>query len=86
MIRNSTTSGSRIDIKVGLGSGRSYLALDYDIDLFAPYGTTRITTIALSSDQIRPNAPNSYTINLVVTLLQIQFILQPAETLVVNHQ
>ncbi len=27
MIRNSTTSGSRIDIQVGLSYGRSYLSL-----------------------------------------------------------
>jgi hypothetical protein len=69
MIRNSTTSGSRIVIQVGLGTlgyGRSYLSLeqDYDINLFAPSGGTRITTIALSSDQIRLNAPNAYTNNL----------------------
>ena len=57
MIRNSTTSGSRIDVQVGLGSGGSYLSLeqDYDINLFAPLGSTRMTTIALSSDQIRLN-------------------------------
>jgi hypothetical protein len=69
MIRNSTTSGSRIDLQVGLGSGRSYLSLeqDHDINLFAPSGTTRTTTIALSSDRIRLNAPNSYSNNLVVT-------------------
>jgi hypothetical protein len=68
-IRNSTTSGSRIDVQVGLGSGRSYLSLeqDYDINLFAPSGGTRMTTIALSSDQIGLNAPNSYTNNLVLT-------------------
>jgi hypothetical protein len=49
MIRNSTTSGSRIDLQVGLGNGRSYLLLeqDYDIDLFAPSGTARTTTITL---------------------------------------
>jgi hypothetical protein len=54
MIRNSTKPGSRIEIQVGLGSRRSYLSLeqDYDINLFAPSGGTRITTIALSSDQI----------------------------------
>ncbi len=48
MIRNSTTSGSRIDIQVSLGSGRSYLSLeqDYDINLFAPSGGTKTTTIA----------------------------------------
>ncbi len=40
---------------------------EYDINLSAPSGTTRTTTIALSSDQIRLNAPNSYTNNLVVT-------------------
>ena len=69
MIRNSTTAGSRIDVQVGLGSGRSYLSLeqDYDINVFAPSGGTRMTTIALSSDQIRLNAPNTYTNNLVVT-------------------
>jgi hypothetical protein len=69
MIRNSTTAGSRIDVQVGSGYGRSYLSLeqDYDINLFAPSGGTRMTTIALSSDQIRLNAPNSYTNNLVVT-------------------
>jgi hypothetical protein len=57
-IRNNTTSGSRIDIQVGLGSGRSYLSLeqDYDINLYAPSGGTRNTTIALSSDKIRLNA------------------------------
>ncbi len=31
-----------------------------------PSGTTRTTTIALSSDQIRLNAPNAYTNNLFV--------------------
>jgi hypothetical protein len=69
MIRNSTTSGARIDLQVDLGNGRSYLSLeqDYDINLFAPSGGTRMTTIALSSYQIRLNAPNSYTNNLVVT-------------------
>jgi hypothetical protein len=61
-IRNSTTSGSRIDIQVGLSSGRSYLSLEqnYDINLFDPSGGTRTTTIALSSDQIRLNAPNAW--------------------------
>jgi hypothetical protein len=34
---------------------------------FAPSGGTRLTTVALSSDQIRLNAPNAYTYNLVVT-------------------
>ncbi len=68
-IRNSTTSGSRIDIQVGLGSGRSYLSLeqDYDINLFAPSGGTRMTSIALSPDQIRFEAPNAYTNNLIVS-------------------
>jgi hypothetical protein len=57
MIRNSTTSGSKIDLQVGLGTGRSYLSVeqDYDINLFAPSGGTRMPTIALSSDQIRLN-------------------------------
>jgi acyl-[acyl carrier protein]--UDP-N-acetylglucosamine O-acyltransferase len=43
MIRNSTTAGSRIDVQVGSGNGRSYLSLeqDYDINLFAPSGTAR---------------------------------------------
>ncbi len=67
MIRTSTTSGSSIDLQVGLGYGRSYLSLeqDYDINLLAPSGTARTTTIALSSDssdQIRLNAPNSIQI------------------------
>ncbi len=72
-IRNRTTSGSRIDLQVGLGSERSYLSLEqnYDINLCAPSGGTRVTTIALrdalSSDQIRLNAPNSYTNNSVFT-------------------
>ncbi len=68
-IRNSTTSGSRIDIQVGLGSGRSYLLLeqDYDINLSAPSGGTRMTTIALSSDQMRLNAPDAYTNNSIVS-------------------
>ncbi len=62
MIRNSTSSGSRIDNQVGLGSGRSYLSLEqkYDINLFSPSGGTRMTTIPLSSDQIRLNAKNTY--------------------------
>ncbi len=51
MIRNNTTTGSWIDLQVGLGYGRSYPSLsleqDYDINLFAPSGTTRTTTIAL---------------------------------------
>ncbi len=69
MIRNSTTSGSRIDLQVGLGYGKSYLSMeqDYDFNLYAPSGGRRITTIALSSDQIRLNAPNTYSNNLVVT-------------------
>jgi hypothetical protein len=69
MIRNSSTSGSRIDLQVGLGTGRHYLSVEqgYDINLVAPSGGTRMTTIALSSDQIRLNAPKSYTYNLVVT-------------------
>ncbi len=48
IIRNSTTSASRIDIQVSLGSGRSYLSLeqDHDINLFAPSGGTKTTTIA----------------------------------------
>jgi hypothetical protein len=68
-IRNDITKGSRIDIQVGLGSARSYLSLeqDYDINLYAPSGGPRNTTIALSSDQIRLNAPKTYTNNLVVT-------------------
>jgi hypothetical protein len=71
MIRN--TPGSRIDIQVGLASGRSYLLLEqeYDVNLFAPSGGTRMTTIAPSSDQIRLNATNSYTNNLVVTGITI---------------
>ncbi len=40
---------------------------DDDVNLYASSGGTRTTTIALSSDQIRLNAPNSYTNNLVVT-------------------
>jgi hypothetical protein len=74
-IINNITSGSRIDIQVGLGSERSYLSLyqDYDINLSAPSGRTRITTIALSSDQIRLNAPNTYTNNLVVTTGNITY-------------
>ena len=69
MIRNSTTSGSRIDWQVKLGYGKSFISMeqDYDINLYAPSGGIRTTTIALSSDQIRLNAPNSYTNNLVVT-------------------
>jgi hypothetical protein len=68
-IRNDITKGSRIDIQVGLGSARSYLSLeqDYDINLYAPSGGPRNTTIALSSDQIRLDAPKTYTNNLVVT-------------------
>jgi hypothetical protein len=47
--RNTTTSGSRIDLHVGLASGRSCLSLeqDYDINLYALFGGTRITTKAL---------------------------------------
>ncbi len=62
-------SKSRIDLQVGLGTSRSYLSVEqgYDINLFAPSGGTRMTTIALSSDQIRFNEPNTYTDNLVVT-------------------
>jgi len=40
---------------------------DDDVNLYASSGGTRTTTIALSSDQIRLNAPNSYTNNLIVT-------------------
>ena len=40
---------------------------DDDVNLYASSGGTRTTTIALSSEQIRLNAPNSYTNNLVVT-------------------
>ncbi len=60
MMKNSITSGSRIDLQVGLGSGRSYIVLEqgFDINLYASLGGTRITSIALSSDQIRLNAPN----------------------------
>jgi hypothetical protein len=38
IIRNSTTSGSKVDIQVGLGSRRSYLSLeqDNDINLYFP--------------------------------------------------
>jgi hypothetical protein len=43
------------------------LEQDYNINLCAPSGTTRTTSIALSTDQIRLNAPNSYTNNSVVT-------------------
>jgi hypothetical protein len=43
------------------------LEQDYDINLFAPSGGTRTTTIALSSDQIRFNASNAYTNNLIVS-------------------
>jgi hypothetical protein len=66
MNRSSTTSGSRIDIQVGLGSGRSYLSLeqDFDFNLYAPSDGTRTTTIAHSSDQISLNAPIAYTNNL----------------------
>ena len=69
MIRNSTTSSSRIDLQVGLGYGKSFISMeqDYDVNLYAPSGGATTTTIALSSDQIRLNAPNSYTNNLVVT-------------------
>ena len=69
MIRNSTTSSSRIDLQVGLGYGKSFLSMeqDYDVNLYAPSGGTRTTTIALSSDQIRLDAPKSYTNNLIVT-------------------
>ena len=40
---------------------------DDDVNIYASSGGTITTTIALSSDQIRLNAPNSYTNNLVVT-------------------
>jgi hypothetical protein len=40
---------------------------DYDVNLYAPSGGTRMTTIALSSDQILLNALILYTNNLVVT-------------------
>ncbi len=54
-IRNSTTSGTRIDLQAGLGFGGAYHSLkqDYDIKLDTPSGGSRITTVALSSDQIR---------------------------------
>ena len=69
MIRNSTTSSSRIDLHVGLGYGKSFISMeqDYDVNLYAPSGGIRTTTIALSSDEIRLNAPNSYTNNSIVT-------------------
>ena len=53
MIRNSTTSSSRIDLQVGLGYGKSFLSMeqDYDVNLYAPSGGTSTTTKALSFDQ-----------------------------------
>ena len=49
------------NVQVGFGIGRSYISWEqgYDIDLFAPSGGTTVTTIGLSSDQIRLNAPKS---------------------------
>ena len=60
VIRNSNTSGSRIDISVGLGSGRSYMSLEQyrDINLFTPSGGTVTTTIGISSDQSVINSAN----------------------------
>jgi hypothetical protein len=49
---------------------------DYDVNLYAPSGGTRTTTKALSSDQIRLNAPNSYTNNLVVAGSIMEIIVQ----------
>jgi hypothetical protein len=49
---------------------------DYDVNLYAPSGGTRTTTKALSCDQIRLNAPNSYTNNLVVAGSIMEIIVQ----------
>ena len=40
---------------------------DYDINLFAPSGGTKTTTMALSSDQINLNATNTVANNLIVS-------------------
>jgi hypothetical protein len=62
MIRNNVTTGSRIDMQVGLGTGGSYISLEqaYDINIFTPSGGTSIKSIGLSSDQIILTAPNTY--------------------------
>jgi hypothetical protein len=43
-IRNYVTSGSRIDMQVGLGTARSYISLEqgYDINLFTPSGGSTV--------------------------------------------
>jgi hypothetical protein len=57
-------------------------------EIYAPLGGTIVTTIGISSDQMRSNAPNTYTNDLVVTgtiytstglmlVLNSQLVLQP---------
>jgi hypothetical protein len=68
-IRKNITSGSRIDLKVGLGYEASYISIEegYDINISTPNNALSQSIIALSSNKhINLAAPTTYTKNINV--------------------
>ena len=65
-VTGNTILHDRIDLKVGLGTGASYLSMEegYDINICTPFYSTSLSTIRLSSNNaVSLEAPNVYVSN-----------------------